>query len=169
MKRKISSSTYRKVKDELIQIKNKIEENNDRIDNLGFKNCEDLNPFLYISIFINIIFEILIIYSLYKLKENKYLKEWFIFLLFLKLGLLLTYIVSNNKCYNKFLTSITNPLFTIINFIHLFMLIKLFLYIRTIDKKQLNEKIIYWYLIILFAFMMFLIIYLITLIYIFGI
>jgi len=53
MKRsKISSSTFKKVKNELFQIKNKIEENNDRIDNLGFKKCEDLNPFLYISIFI---------------------------------------------------------------------------------------------------------------------
>jgi fumarate reductase subunit C len=151
------------------KIKNKIEENNNRIDNLGFKNCEDLNPFLYISIFINIIFEILIIYSLYKLKENKYLKEWFIFALLLNLSLILTYIVSNNKCYNKFLSSIRNPLFTIINIINLIMLIRLFLYIRTIDKKQLNEKIIYWYLIILFAFMMFLIIYIITLLYIFGI
>lgn len=46
-------------------------EKNNRIDNFGFKNCQDLNPFFYISLSIAIFFEILIIYSLYKLKEKK--------------------------------------------------------------------------------------------------
>lgn len=142
-------------------------EKNNRIDNFGFKNCQDLNPFFYISLSIAIFFEILIIYSLYKLKEKKYLKEWFIFVLFLNLSFIITYIISNDKCYNKFLLSIKNPLLTIINIINLIMLIRLFLYIQAIDKKQLNEKIIYWYLIISFAFMMFFFIYLITLFMVF--
>ena len=131
--------------------------------------CIIPNYIYYILIVIKIILNIFIINSLYKIDKNKdcncgnnsrnvYLKEWLIFIIIFDIYLIMFFIISNNECYYKYITDIYNTdvlkiYMTIITIISLIMFIRLFLYIRWLRNEckcsyGIEEKIIYWILII---------------------
>ena len=131
--------------------------------------CFIPNYIYYILIVIKIILNMFIINSLYKIDKNKdckcgnnsrnvYLKEWLIFMIIFDIYLIMFFILSNNFCYDHYITDIYNTdvlkfYMSILTIISLIMFIRLFLYIRWLRNEckcsyGIEEKIIYWILII---------------------
>ena len=93
--------------------------------------------------------------------QNKtYLKEWYTFLLILNLIIYTSFFITSYNCasdYINMLMSYFLPLYMIIGIINLIMVIRLFLYILYLRKNckcayQINEKIIFWYFVIIISY-----------------
>jgi len=138
----------------------------------------ELNYNSSISI-IHIIAFALVIYSMFQIEKNssvckcsitpmkRFIKEWFIFMLCLHIvsfiiGIpIFLYLFSSinnsySKNYNliKYLFIIYGTILTIIFIIHLFMVIRTFLYLNYLRKScicayNLPEKILFWYFLII--------------------
>jgi len=130
-------------------------------------SCKTPNEILYISYMIGIIINIIIIYSLNDIEKKiecncsnnskkQFLKEWFIFVIVLQIIFLLIFIMSNYECLDVFRDEYSNNIFGfMIGIVEIVMLVRLFIYIRWLRNECKcaygnEERIIYWYLIILF-------------------
>ena len=129
--------------------------------------CETPNQYFYFSFIIGIIINIFIIYTLINIEKNieckcsnnsrkQLLKEWFIFILFFNILFLFLFLISNYECYDVFYKDNMNVFFLFLLFIiQIIMLIRLFIYMKWLKDEckcsyGTEEKIIYWYLIIIF-------------------
>ena len=130
--------------------------------------CEKPNKYYYASFIINGLINLFIINTLNNIEKNidckcanntskkELLKEWFIFLVFFNSFYLILFLISNYECFDVFSKDYLHFFFTFVLFIiQIVMLVRLFLYIRWLKNEckcsyGLEEKFIYWYLLILF-------------------
>lgn len=133
------------------------------IDNM----CKTSQRSFYVSLTISIILIVLIIISLHNIekakckcadiKEKKFLKEWFIFNIILQLSLIFFFLLGKEECYVRFINNYYLYFFTmIIGIINLVMLIRLIIYLRILRNNcpcgyGNLEKILFWYLVIIFS------------------
>ena len=136
------------------------------------RDCSKDNIYGFISMSIGIIIAIVIISSLNNLEHSnckcadlphrRFIKEWFIFLIFYYLIIFVLFSTSNEACWQNFMkypyiyTSIL-----IVALVNVIMLIRLFLYVRILRDNCScgygnKEKFIYWYLLIVFSIWAFL-------------
>jgi len=144
-------------------------------------NCEFENAIAYVTYLIGVSIQSFIVYSLYKLeestcecakiKEKNYIKEWFMFIISLNTISIFLFLISNEDCYKKFelfseyssFIPIKYVFILILLVVNIYMLVKLYIYINILKGGcscgyGLNEKIIYWYLMIVFVVFILLII-----------
>jgi hypothetical protein len=94
------------------------------------------------------------------IKESRYLKEWFTFLIFWQIILAIYFIISGEYTYNSPAIFITNLIIMLIN---LAMTIRLVIFIHKLKEIKCNcgmslqENIIYYWYIIGFSILLFLI------------
>jgi hypothetical protein len=132
------------------------------------KNCDSYNRSFYVSATLMIIIFILIIISFVNLEkldcpcvnipEKRFLKEWFIIGLIIWILIITYFLLGDESCYLKFINSnglyIFIIIYAIINYI---MLFRLLLFLRIMRNKcecgyGNIEKILFWYLVIMFSF-----------------
>ena len=132
------------------------------------KICDSYNRSFYVSATLMTIIFILIIVSFVNLEkldcpcvhipEKRFLKEWFIIALVIWILILVFFLLGEESCYLKFMNSnglyIFIIIFSIINYI---MLFRLLLFLRIMRNKcdcgyGNIEKILFWYLVIMFSF-----------------
>lgn len=130
-------------------------------------DCSKYNISIYIGKLIAISIFIVIIISLNNLEHSnckcadlpyrKYLKEWFIFTVIYSIAILMIFVSSNHMCWRQFRNQpYIYGIILVFTFIHIIMLIRLFLYVRTLrDNCKCGygnkEQFIYWYLIVVFS------------------
>ena len=139
------------------------------INNKEFdKLCPQYNKSFYLSETLVIIFIILIIISLVnleksncecaKIPEKRFLKEWFIISLIVWVLIILFFLIGNEDCYIKFIGNNGLYLFILIfGLVNYIMLFRLLLYLRKLRNGcecgyGNIEKILFWYLVIMFSF-----------------
>ena len=133
--------------------------------------CKTPNHIYYTSYIFGALINLFIINTLNNIEKNveckcainnkkDYLKEWFIFLIFFNIFFLIFFFVSNYECYEIYFKENMNNLFIVsLAIIQIIMLIRLFLYVRWLRDEckcsyGYEEKIIYWYLLILFVILL---------------
>lgn len=135
--------------------------------------CERPNYYYYTSYIFGIIINLFVINALYNIERNieckcaensrkKYLKEWFIFVLILNIIFLIIFFISNYECFDEYMKDIMksmnyiNLIFIFILFVvQVIMLVRLYYYVSWLKNDckcsyGYEEKIIHWYLIMLF-------------------
>lgn len=141
---------------------------NSSLSKSSSSKCLVSNSVLVVAFIIGITLDILIIVSLTnieklsncdcsKLPYRDYLKEWFTFIIFYKIVMLIGFSFSSFECWELFYNY--TPIY-VINLIFmlmtLIMIIRLFLYLREI-RKNCNcaygglEKFLYWFYLIYFV------------------
>lgn len=93
-----------------------------------------------------------------KLPYSKYIKEWFIFMIFFYVANFTLFFISGEECHETYLNlyPMVYTIYIIIGLISIVMLIRLFLYMRELKKNckcayGKKESFIYWYLFIIIA------------------
>ena len=149
------------------------------------------NYMTYISYIIIIIISFIVIYAMNQIekstcecvmKNNKnYIKEWFIFMIIYQTTILLTFILSGEKCWTIFMNNKVFPyvygLMIIISIIHIIFVFKSFIYLNELRTSckcayNLSQKILFWYFLISICFfisIIFLIILMLLYVFIFYI
>ena len=131
------------------------------------RDCTNNNIYSFILMAIGIAINIVIIVSLNNLEhsnckcaelsERRFIKEWFMFLIFFNLTIFLLFTISNEACWANF---INYPFIfgsmLIFGLINIIMIIRLFIYVRILRNSCScgygnKEIFIFWYLIILFS------------------
>jgi hypothetical protein len=129
--------------------------------------CKTPNHIFYISYIFGALIHLFIINALNNIEKNvdckcannskkDYLKEWFMFVIFLNTFFLIFFFISNYECYDVYRFENLNIIFIfLLSILQIIMLVRLFLYIKWLrDECKCSygndEKIIYWYLLILF-------------------
>lgn len=133
--------------------------------------CVPSNSYVYTISIIAIILLSFITFTLYGLdkkvncdcvkNQNKtYLKEWYTFILILNLIIYTSFFITSYNCagdYANMLMTYFLPLYIIIAIINIIMFVRLFLYILYLRKSckcayQINEKVIFWYFVIILSY-----------------
>jgi hypothetical protein len=133
--------------------------------------CVPSNSYVYTISVIAVILLSFITITLYGLdkkincdcvnNQNKtYLKEWYSFILILNIIVYTSFFITSYNCasdYANMLMSYFLPLYIIIAIINFIMFVRLFLYILYLRKNckcayQINEKIIFWYFVIILSY-----------------
>jgi hypothetical protein len=147
--------------------------------------CETPNHVYYISYIFGIFINLFIINALNNIEKNveckcrnnfnkEYLKEWFMFVILLNTSYFIFFLLSNYECYDIFMKEYINVIFLFLIFvIQIIMLIRLFIYVRWLKNECKcsygnEEKLIYWYLLILFTIFLTLLLLIIFLLLIIG-
>jgi hypothetical protein len=141
-------------------------------------NCSRNNIYAYISLILGIIINLIFIISLNNLEHSnckctdqphrRFLKEWFMIVIFWNISLIILFSISNEACWANFMNHpYIYGILSIIAIINIVMLIRLFLYILALRKNCScgygnKEKFIFWYFIILFSMLAFLLLLIIT-------
>ena len=132
------------------------------ISNLNNKKCKYNKIFLFIGSIISIIIFLIIISSMTHLENlsncdcanlpyRKYIKEWFSFLIFFNVAILVLFYFSNEKCYEDFMNyPIINFSYMIVSLISIIMIIRLYLYMESLRNNckcayGIKEKFLYWF------------------------
>lgn len=89
--------------------------------------------------------------------ERRYLKEWFVFVIFFQIVMIIIFSISNFDCWEHFYNyPIIYAIYLIVGLLNIIMFIRLFIYIRLLKNNCKcaygnMEKFIYWYFVILFS------------------
>lgn len=130
--------------------------------------CQIGTMTLFILLTIGIIIDIIIIVSLTnieklsncdcsKLPYKDYVKEWFTFMIFFKVVMVLSFSLSSFECWELFYNYTPVYItFLVIGLMTLIMMIRLFLYLREIRKNcdcayGMKEAFLYWFYLIYFS------------------
>lgn len=133
--------------------------------------CIPSNTYLFSIAFVGILILSFITFTLFQLdnkincnciyNNNKtFLKEWFSLILILNLFIYIAFFFSSYNCVSHYINTILSyflPLYILIGFINLIMFFRLFFYILYLKNNcncayQLNEKILFWYFVIIIAY-----------------
>lgn len=138
------------------------------LTSLSPSGCAIGNGTLFISLTLGIILNLIFISSLNNLEklsncdcasmpERRYLKEFFVFVIFFQLVMIILFAVSNFDCWEHFYNyPIIFASYVIVGLLNLIMLIRLFIYVRLLKNNCKcaygnMEKFIYWYFVIVFS------------------
>lgn len=138
------------------------------LTSLSSSGCAVGNGTLFISFTLGIILNLIFISSLSNLEklsncdcasmpERRYLKEFFVFVIFFQLVMIISFAVSNFDCWEHFYNyPIIFASYIIVGLLNLIMLIRLFIYVRLLKNNCKcaygnMEKFIYWYFVIVFS------------------